>query len=438
MPAPEPDPAVLSRRILVRSPEIRIKGRNRGSFREALKRNIGRRLLPLGPGWKASSIGDRVWVEVPPGRERDLDDALDRISTVFGLQLALPAYLIPRRDGQNREVPAERTAQMALELACRLASREPPPPGGGFALRVRRRNKGFPIRSQRLAKEIGRAVLDRSPWERVDLSHPALTVFIEAHEEALYVWTRRIQGPGGLPVGSAARVVALLSGGFDSPVAAWMVAGRGCRVDFVHLTPGRADPDEPSAAKAIRLARSLSRFTGRSRLVLVPYTHFDLGLVGSRTGYEALLFRRFAFRVGQAVARRFGAGALVTGDSLSQVASQTLENLVTADHAVTLPVLRPLVGLDKAAIMRRAEGIGTWDISATPARDCCALITGAPRTRSRPRRVAEVEARLFPDPEDLIRESLAESLIGTVECGEAPDAFGPPRRFAPTPARAAP
>ncbi len=435
MPPRDPDLTALARRVLIRSPEIRIKGRNRASFREALKRNLGRRLAPLGPGWKASSIGDRVWVEVPPERDRDLDDALERIATVFGLQLALPAYLIPRRDEGGGEVPAERAARTALELAIRLASAEPPLPGGGFALRVRRRDKGFPIPSLQLAREIGRAVLERSPWERVDLSHPALTVYIEAHEEALYVWTRRIAGPGGLPVGSAARVVSLLSGGFDSPVAAWMIAGRGCVVDFVHLTPGRADPEEPSSAKAIRLVKSLSRFTGRSRLVLVPYTRFDLGLVGSRTGYEALLFRRFAFRCGETTARRFAARALVTGDSLSQVASQTLENLVTADDAVTLPVLRPLVGLDKAAIMRRAERIGTWEISAQLAKDCCALISRAPRTRSKPRRVAEVEERLFPDPEEMVRESLAESFVGTIEYGEVVTPFAPPR-FARSPVAA--
>ncbi len=429
-----PDPATLRRRILIRSPEIRIKGRNRASFREALKRNLGRRLLPLGRGWRASSAGDRVWVEVPGVEEADLDRALDAVRTVFGVQLALPAFVLPRAD-EGGPVPAERLAGDALELTCRLASAGPPSPGAGFALRVRRRDKSFPAPSQRLADDIGRAVLDRTPWERVDLDDPAFTVWIEAHKEAVYVWTRRVSGPGGLPVGAASRLLALLSGGFDSPVAAWMVGGRGCPVDFVHLTPGRPDPEEPSSRKAIALVRSLSRFTGLSRLVLVPYTRFDLGLVGSRTGYEALLFRRFAFRCGEAVARRFGAGALVTGDSLSQVASQTLENLISADRAVTMPVLRPLIGMDKAAIMGRAEAIGTWPLSAVPAKDCCALISRAPRTRSRPRRVAQLDRRLFPDPVALVRESLAESLVGAFEFGELAEPFVPPPRFAASPVR---
>ena len=135
-------------------------------------------------------------------------------------------------------------------------------------------------------------------------------------------------------MGVAGRLLSLLSGGFDSPVAAWLMAGRGAAMDFLHLTPAAADPEEPSAAKVIRLAAVLSRFTGRSRLVLVPYTHFDLRLTGRRSGYEALYFRRFVFRCGAAMAGGFGARALVTGDSLSQVASQTLENLITADAAV--------------------------------------------------------------------------------------------------------
>lgn len=430
-PTPGPDPADLRRRILVRSPEIRIKGRNRASFREALKRNLGRRLAPLGRGWRASSAGDRVWIEVPRGREADLDAALDGVRTVFGVHLALPAYVLPRLTGAGEPLPAEDLAADALGLTCRLTAAGPPAPGAGFALRVRRRDKSFPVPSQRLAEEIGTAVLDGTPWQRVDLGAPALTVFIETHEEAVYVWTRRVEGPGGLPVGAAGRLVALLSGGFDSPVAAWMMAGRGCPVDFLHLTPGRADPEEPSSAKAVRLVRTLSRFTGRSRLLLVPSTRFELGLMGSRTGFEALLFRRFAFRCGQAVARRFGARALVTGDSLSQVASQTLENLISADQSVAVPVLRPLVGLDKAAIMERAERIGTWEISAAPAKDCCALIAGAPRTRSRPRRVAEVERRRFPDPEALVEESLREALGGTFEWGELVEPFEPAARFRP-------
>ena len=421
----------VPRRILIRSPEIRIKGRNRPTFREALKRNLGQRLRGIGLGWRASSAGDRVWIEVPPGETPELDRALQAISTVFGVELALPSFVIPRGAGDDA-IPAEELLERTIELACRLASQAAPETGAGFALRVRRRDRTFPIRSQEVAEVAGRAILERTGWKRVDLSNPAFTIFIEPHKEAIYVWTRRVRGPGGLPVGVAGRLVGMLSGGFDSPVAAWMMAARGAALDFVHLTPSAADPETPAAGKAARLVRALSRYAGRSRLVIVPYTHFDLGLMGSRSGFEALLFRRFAFRCGEAVARRFGAGALTTGDSLSQVASQTLENLISVDAAVALPVLRPLIGLDKVTIMNRAEAIGTWEISAVRAKDCCALIAGSPRTRSEPGRIARIENRLFPDPAEIVRLSLLESVIGVFEGGEEIEAFTPAaERFVP-------
>ena len=425
------NPAVdAPRRILIRSPEIRIKGRNRPLFREALKRNLGQRLRGIGLRWRTSSAGDRVWIEVPPAETAALDRALAVIATVFGVELALPCYVIPRP--RHEADPPERLLERTTSLACGLAEGVRPEAETGFALRVRRRDRNFPIRSQAVAESVGSAILERTSWGRVDLSNPALTIFIEPHEEAIYLWTRRVKGPGGLPVGVAGRLVGMLSGGFDSPVAAWMMAGRGASLDFVHLTPSRPDPDSPAASKAVELVRVLSRYTGRSRLVLVPYTHFDLRLSGSRTGHEAVLFRRFAFRCGEVVARKFGAAALTTGDSLSQVASQTIENLISVDAALSLPVLRPLVGLDKVAIMDRAEKIGTWDISAIPAKDCCALIAGSPRTRSEPERIADLEGRLFPDPGEVVKLSLQESVAGAFQWGEEIEPFAPASdRFVP-------
>ncbi len=427
----------IRRRILIRAPEIRIKGRNRATFREALKRNLRRQLRGVGLDWHASSTGDRIWIEVPENASDELDRALEAASRVFGVELALPALALPHSVA-GEPVPTDRLLEQTTSLCCRLAAAAVIP-GAGFALRVRRRHKGLPFRSQTVAEVVGRAILDRTPWERVDLSNPAFTIFIEPHEEAVFVWTRRIRGPGGLPVGVAGRLVALLSGGFDSPVAAWMMAGRGASLDFVHIAPSRVDPEEPATSKAVQLVRELSRYTGPARLVLVPSAHFDLRLTGSRTGYEALLFRRFAFRCAEVVAHRFGAGALTTGDSLSQVASQTLENLISVDAAVSLPVFRPLIGIDKITIMNRARQIGTWGISAIPAKDCCALIARAPRTRSEPGRVSASEFRLIPDPAELIRSSLGESLVGSFDGGKETEPFRPAGdRFAPAKARRAP
>ena len=290
-------------------------------------------------------MGDRVSIEVPQGATAAaLDQALAAAATVFGVELALPALVLPRAAGSG-QVPAERLLEQTTALCCRLAADAPAAPGQGFALRVRRRDKSFPVGSQTIADSVGRAILERNllgpggPF-RSGLHH----LHRAPRGSDLRLDPAGPRAPGGLPVGIAGRLVALLSGGFDSPVAAWMMASRGASLDFVYLAPLRADPEEAATRKAVRLARALSRYTGRSRLVLVPTTHFDLCLTGPRTGYEALLFRRFAFRCGEAVARRFGAGALITGDSLSQVASQTLENLISVDAAVSLPVLRPLGG----------------------------------------------------------------------------------------------
>jgi len=214
-------------------------------------------------------------------------------------------------------------------------------------------------------------------------------------------------------VGIAGRFLVLLSGGFDSPVAAWMLASRGAEVDFLHVTPGHPHPEDPSAAKVCRLAAALSRYTGRSRLALVPFTHLDFALAGARTGFEALLFRRFALRCGERVASRHEAAALATGDSLSQVASQTIHNLITVDAAVSLPVLRPLIGLDKAAILERAAAIGSHESSIEPAKDCCALIARSPRTRSWPKDLASLERRLLPGLDDLLAASLRDSVVAT-------------------------
>ncbi len=403
---------LASRRILIRSPEVRIKGRNRPRFREALKRNLRARLDSVGCGWRVRSMRDRVWIEaVDPER---IDPVLEALRTVFGVELAIPAHAIPHDGTGDGLVP------QLVELACELAEAgRPDDPEAGFAVRARRRDPGFPIRSQGIADAVGAAVLERTGWRRVNLSAPALTVRIDNYEDACCVWTERRRGPGGLPVGVAGRFLALLSGGFDSPVAAWMLASRGAQVDFLHVAPGHPHSDDPSVVKVSRLVAALSRYTGRSRLVLVPFVRLDLELAGSRTGYEALLFRRFALRCAQAAAERFEAAALVTGDSLSQVASQTIGNLITVDAAVSMPVLRPLIGLDKAAIMARAEAIGTHDVSAEPAKDCCALIARSPRTRSRPGGLASLEARLLPGMDELLRDSLADSAVRTFSFGAA-------------------
>ncbi|PZP55760.1 MAG: hypothetical protein DI596_11100 [Azospira oryzae] len=227
-----------------------------------------------------------------------------------------------------------------------------------------------------------------------------------------------MEGIGGLPVGASGRVLTLLSGGIDSPVAAYLMAKRGCRVDFLHVAATRIDQESVAASPVAELARLLSRYTLRSRLFVVPSARFDIRLLQRRTDYEQIMFRRFAARLGERLARRLGAPALVAGDSLGQVASQTLKNMVTMSAAVEIPILRPLVAYDKKDIVDLARSIGTYETSIQPYKDCCSLLSPQPRTVSRHEEVSALEAELFPDYAALVEETLAEAVCLTYDCGE--------------------
>jgi thiamine biosynthesis protein ThiI len=205
-------------------------------------------------------------------------------------------------------------------------------------------------------------------------------------------------------------VLTLLSGGIDSPAAVWLMTKRGCRVDFIHFTTDSLSEAAARTYKVTRLAEHLTDFTLNSRLFLVPYVYFDLALMREKVEYELVLFRRFMARVAQQLARRLEAQALVTGDNLSQVASQTLPNLVSTSRAVEIPILRPLIGFDKEEITQLARKIGTYDLSIQPYKDCCAIIAQHPRTRSRHDRLTALEERLFPDYEALIEKTLADAV----------------------------
>jgi thiamine biosynthesis protein ThiI len=244
----------------------------------------------------------------------------------------------------------------------------------------------------------------------VSLRQPDITFNLDFRVEATYLFSHRIRGPGGLPVGSAGRVLTLLSGGIDSPVAAWLMAKRGCRVDFIHFTASSLQPGEVQAYKVTKLADMVSSYTLQSRLFLVPYTYFDLAIMRAEIDYELVLFRRFMARVAEKLARRLRAEALVTGDNLSQVASQTLSNLASTSRAISMPILRPLISFDKEDIMNLARRIGTYETSIEAYKDCCAMIARHPRTRSRHDRLAAIEARVLPDYEKLIDQTLADAI----------------------------
>jgi thiamine biosynthesis protein ThiI len=322
------------------------------------------------------------------------EELVVRARDALGVSLLHPALAVDRTP--------EAACAAAVEL---LRGRT----GKTFAVRARRRDKRFPLNSRTLASVVGRAVQDALLLD-VDLSSPDLEVFVEVDKHEMFVYVERIPGRGGLPVGVSGRALVLLSGGIDSPVAAYRAMKRGLACDFVHFS-GRPYTGPESIYKAYAHAASLDRFQGGTRLYIVPFGAAQRQIAAAGAGkLQVLSQRRLMLRVASLLARRAGAEVLVTGDSLGQVSSQTLHNLAVVEQAAELPLLRPLVAWDKAEIVREAEAIGTLAVSNLPAEDCCTLFASrAADTRGAPGRLVTLESRLDLD-------ATLEQLVASAEC----------------------
>jgi thiamine biosynthesis protein ThiI len=404
MPQDEP----VQHSILVHFGELGLKGRNQGMFRRQLRRNIRIKLRSLGLDWPVQDATGLLTVQVPTDQAQEsMDRALQGLREVFGVVWITAA----RRLRPHRFADSSRSADLAhiqqhlLQMAQAAYS-----PGQTFCVRVNRGNKLLPFASPELAAQLGQAIRDHTPWQKVNLTQPDVTFHLDLRCAATFLFGEKLRGPGGLPVGTSGRVLALLSGGIDSPVAAYLLAKRGCRVDFIHFTASALGREEALESKVWKLAQHLGRYTLGSRLFLAPYVHFDLALMRQKTDFELVLFRRFMVRVAEKLARQWRARALVTGDNLSQVASQTMLNLLATSRATKFEIFRPLLGFDKDETIALAQKIGTYEISIQPYKDCCALISGNPRTRSHPERLRELETHAFPDYDQLIDRTLADAV----------------------------
>jgi tRNA uracil 4-sulfurtransferase len=297
----------------------------------------------------------------------------------------------------------ERDATAAADAAVELMRDRP---GRTFAVRASRRDKGFPLRSIELARLLGDAVRVRLGLD-VELDEPDLELFVEVDSKELLVSVERLRGAGGLPVGTSGRALVLLSGGIDSPVAAYRMMKRGLRCDFIHFS-GRPFTSPESIYKAYALAGRLDRFQGESRLYVVTFGPAQRRLATAGAGrLQVLSQRRLMVRVASALGERLRADALVTGDSLGQVASQTLPNLAVVEEAAGLPLLRPLIDRDKAEIVELARDLGTYEISILPDEDCCQLFSSKlAATRGQSDDLRRIERTA--DVEELV-EQLAES-----------------------------
>jgi tRNA uracil 4-sulfurtransferase len=423
-----PSPA-LPVQILIRAPEITLKGRNQGEFWLRLKANVETHLARRGISWPVKTARARLYLEAGtrPGAA-EIDRALETLGEVAGVD----SYSVATRIDQSRLLRGGDLDRTLIEETLIELARSCFVPDESFAVRVHRVDKRFPLTSSEMENWLGNAVRERTPWSRVKLDRPERTFYVDIYPEGLFLYSERFKGIGGLAVGSSGRVLSLLSGGIDSPVASFLLARRGTSVDWLHMSAVHVTERDFESSVVGRIARRLSLHTMQSRLFVVPYTHFDLALKGQETGYEAVLFRRFLFRTGEAMARRTGAVALVTGDSLAQVASQTLENLVASTKAIDTLVLRPLVGLDKQQIMEIARRIGTYEISIEPSKDCCALYARRSRTRTRNDALSAIERRFLPDLDSLVQRSLDDTVWGEYECGELVAAHSSPETVTET------
>ncbi|MEU8173738.1 tRNA uracil 4-sulfurtransferase ThiI [Microbispora hainanensis] len=381
--------------VLLKLGEVVLKGRNREIFEMRLRANIKHALKD-----HRVDIRQRhgvIALFLPAGTAVEEAEAVAaRVADVPGIVLVHLAWRVAK--------DTDAITKAAIEL---IRDTDEVARKARFAVRSRRRDKRFPLRSNELDRVVGGAINDTYGLP-VDLSNPELTVHIEVDKDEAFLFTGGRPGQGGLPVGSSGRALALLSGGIDSPVAAYRMMRRGLRVDFLHFS-GIPFTTSESIYKAYALVRNLDKFQGKSRLWVVPFGKAQQSIKNSGQDRLAVIAqRRLMLKTAEEVAHRIHAEALVTGDSLGQVSSQTLANITAQDHAVDLPILRPLIGLDKTEIMAEARRIGTLEISELPDEDCCTLL--APRqaeTRAKIEDLKQIEKRL--DAEDLAAQ-LADSI----------------------------
>ncbi|OIO52797.1 tRNA 4-thiouridine(8) synthase ThiI [Candidatus Uhrbacteria bacterium CG_4_10_14_0_8_um_filter_58_22] len=377
--------------VIIHTDEIALKGNNRTLFERQLRDNARRRLGEF-PDLK---IGFRKGLMLLQS-DRDLTPEINRLRTalseVFGISNFTFAQSCPRQ--------IEEISRMAAQLMTAKS--------GSFRVTAKRADKSFPLNSVETAGTVGAGVLGANPALHVDLSDPDHTVFVEINVDGAFVATDRQPGPGGLPTGTTGTMVVLLSGGIDSPVAAWKLMRRGCRTIFVHFHSyphvGRESID-----KVRRLAESLDRFQGRSILYTVSIAEAQREITAKTDqALRIIMYRRLMMRLAERLAISEGALGLVTGDSLGQVASQTPENLLTVSAAAKLPIYRPLIGEDKRDIVDLARAIGTYAVSIEPHDDCCSLfVPDHPELRSTPEQAAAEEAKL--DYTRLIETALAQT-----------------------------
>lgn len=385
--------------IILKYGEIALKGLNRKTFEDILSKNIKWRLRDLGK-ITVSRAQSTMYVE-SDDTSFDFDEAEDRLQRVFGISMLTRAMMAPK---EYNEIAS--TAISYLQDVLSGANT--------FKVTAKRADKRFPLTSPQIQRELGAVLLDAYPHLTVDVHAPQVTVTVEVRDFGAYIHTDQLSGAGGMPVGCSGKALVLLSGGIDSPVAAYMMAKRGLVLDAVHFASPPYTGDR-ALQKVEDLCRIVGRYAGRIRLHCVPFTRIQEAI--KRHCPEDLftiLMRRIMMQIAIELCKQHDLRALITGESLAQVASQTLGAIVATDQVCTIPVFRPLIGMDKQEIVQIARKIGTFDTSILPYEDCCTVFTPKhPRTNPVLERVCEAQRQFDFAP--LMQQAVADTVANNMD-----------------------
>ncbi len=382
--------------ILLKYGEIALKGLNKPLFERKLLDNIKSRLDRIGK-FSVRRAQSTVYVE-PLDESADMQQALKILEKVFGIVNICPVV--------KCEKNMESIARTAIECVNELS-----PSGKSFKVEAKREDKKFPLNSPQIARELGGMILDGVEGLCVDVHNPDIMVNVEIRGEA-YVYTSKIKGAGGMPVGTNGKSTILLSGGIDSPVAGYMISKRGVELEAVHFHSHPYTSDR-AKEKVIDLAKEMAQYCGKIRLHIVPFTEIQLDIIDKcPENYLTVIMRRVMMRIAEKISVANGSAALITGESIGQVASQTMESLVCTDNAVSIPVFRPLIGMDKEEIVAVSKKIETYETSILPYEDCCTIfVPKHPKTKPNLTEIIEAEKALENIDEMISRAIEEEELL---------------------------
>ena len=389
--------------FLIKYAEIGIKGKNRYIFEDALVKQIRFALKDVEGEFVVSKASGRIYVNAES--DYDYDELIEALQHVFGIVWICPVL----------QLPDEGFDELTKQVVSYMDNMYPDK-NTTFKVEARRSRKNYEKRSQEINMDLGEAILHAFPAIRVDVHNPEIRLRVEVREKWIYVYSKEIAGPGGMPIGTNGKAMLLLSGGIDSPVAGYMIAKRGVRIEatYFHAPPYTS---ERAKQKVVDLAKLVAKYSGPIRLNIVNFTDIQL-YIYEKCPHEELtiIMRRYMMRIAQTLAEQSGASALITGESIGQVASQTLQSLTATNEVCTMPVFRPVIGFDKQEIVAVAEKINTYETSIQPFEDCCTIFVAKhPVTKPNINVIKASERKLEEKIEEMVKVAIESTEVVVCE-----------------------